>query len=149
MSNDMNESGGAPNRSLPKLVSTEQQQKNESVAAAAGMLQARKLAKARGEEVPRSSPRPAASQPTQDEIDPNAQAIIEDYAFARPKPVPSPAAPKKLTMRQLMELSKPGAGDRVESDWNPQEVTKTKQLAKAPISGASLAAMALKSKKMV
>lgn len=144
MSNDKLDQEGAPSRALPKLVSTGQQQQMESVAAAAGIVQARKLAKARGESLPVVTSRPAATQPRKEQVDPDAQAIIEDFAISRPKPAPSPA--RSLTLRQLRELTKPGAGDVVESDWDPVEVTKKAPLTRAPVSGAAIAALALRKK---
>lgn len=147
---------GAPARSLPKLASTAQQTAMESIASAAGRIQARRLGQTKGTPAKgapaRSNPvfdadpdmptgNPASAPPTDDEQD-----LIENY-MGRPR-APVVAKSVKLTLRQLVELFKPNAGDDANQDWSPAEINeraKTKTPVRAgPLSGPALAALAMR-----
>jgi hypothetical protein len=150
---------GAPARSLPKLASTAQQDAMESIASAAGRIQARRLGHTKGAPVKgthtkgapaRSNPvfdadmptgNPVSAPPTDEEQD-----LIENYMGHSRAPVV--AKPVKLTVRQLVELSKPNAGDTAAQDWNPAEINeraKNKMPGRAgPLSGPALAALAMR-----
>lgn len=136
MSNDRIEEG-APVRELPKLSSTEQQGRMGAVAAAAGRVKSRQLAASRNESLA-----PAPVRVTES-IDPSAQEVLEDYSF-QPRTQPAPAKRARLTLRQLAELATPAEDTVVKQDWNPEEVNRRAAGSNVPMTGASLAALALR-----